>query len=150
LQRWCDANDPSSVVRASVNTLADARSAETRGGDFLVAGSLFSRADVAGARSLIQESSNEFQTSDFDRGRCACKLHTCSLLGIGALPVEFEVDGPAPALAKTVLVGLPEHSAPPSHNRCPKFKLFLFPRRVDFNLPLCSPDLSIRFPQSAF
>ena len=36
------------------------------------------------------------------------KLHTFSLLGIDALPVEVEVDVSPRALPKTVLVGLPE------------------------------------------
>jgi hypothetical protein len=36
------------------------------------------------------------------------KLHTFSLLGIDALPVEIEVDVSPGALPKTILVGLPE------------------------------------------
>src|SRR5436190_17997201 len=36
------------------------------------------------------------------------KLHTFSLLGIDALPVEVEVDVSPGALPKTILVGLPE------------------------------------------
>ena len=36
------------------------------------------------------------------------KLHTFSLLGIEALPVEVEVDVSPGALPKTILVGLPE------------------------------------------
>lgn len=39
------------------------------------------------------------------------KLHTFSLLGIDALPVEFEVDVSPGALPKTILLGLPEQSA---------------------------------------
>ncbi len=38
------------------------------------------------------------------------KLHTFSLLGIDALPVEVEVDVSPGALPKTVLVGLPEQA----------------------------------------
>jgi magnesium chelatase family protein len=40
------------------------------------------------------------------------KLHTLSLLGIGALPVEVEVDVSPGVLPKTVLVGLPERAVP--------------------------------------
>lgn len=38
------------------------------------------------------------------------KLHTVSLLGIDALPVEVEVDVSPGVLPKTVLVGLPEQT----------------------------------------
>lgn len=36
------------------------------------------------------------------------KLHTLSLLGIDALPVEVEVDVSPAAMPKVLLVGLPE------------------------------------------
>ncbi len=36
------------------------------------------------------------------------KLHTFSLLGIDAVPVEVEVDISPTAMPKTILVGLPE------------------------------------------
>ena len=45
------------------------------------------------------------------------KLHTFSLLGIDALPVEVEVDVSAGALPKTVLVGLPEQAVKESTHR---------------------------------
>jgi magnesium chelatase family protein len=45
------------------------------------------------------------------------KLHTFSLLGIDALPVEVEVDVSAGALPKTVLVGLPEQAVKESLHR---------------------------------
>jgi magnesium chelatase family protein len=45
------------------------------------------------------------------------KLHTLSLLGIDALPVEVEVDVSAGALPKTVLVGLPEQAVKESLHR---------------------------------
>jgi magnesium chelatase family protein len=45
------------------------------------------------------------------------KLHTYSLLGIEALPVEVEVDVSAGALPKTVLVGLPEQAVKESTHR---------------------------------
>jgi len=37
------------------------------------------------------------------------KLHTLSLLGIDALPVEVEVDISPAAMPKVILVGLPSH-----------------------------------------
>src|SRR5688572_10690642 len=45
------------------------------------------------------------------------KLHTFSLLGIDALPVEVEVDVSPGALPKTVLVGLPEQTVKESTHR---------------------------------
>jgi predicted ATPase with chaperone activity len=45
------------------------------------------------------------------------KLHTFSLLGIDALPVEVEVDVSPGALPKTVLVGLPEQAVNESTHR---------------------------------
>lgn len=45
------------------------------------------------------------------------KLHTFSLLGIDALPVEVEVDVSEGALPKTVLVGLPEAAVKESTHR---------------------------------
>jgi magnesium chelatase family protein len=45
------------------------------------------------------------------------KLHTFSLLGIDALPVEVEVDVSPAALPKTVLVGLPEAAVKESVHR---------------------------------
>jgi magnesium chelatase family protein len=45
------------------------------------------------------------------------KLHTFSLLGIEALPVEVEVDVSGAALPKTVLVGLPEAAVKESTHR---------------------------------
>ena len=45
------------------------------------------------------------------------KLHTYSLLGIDALPVEVEVDVSPGALPKTVLVGLPEAAVKESTHR---------------------------------
>ncbi|BBO32543.1 magnesium chelatase domain-containing protein [Lacipirellula parvula] len=45
------------------------------------------------------------------------KLHTFSLLGIDALPVEVEVDVSPAALPKTVLVGLPEQAVKESIHR---------------------------------
>jgi magnesium chelatase family protein len=45
------------------------------------------------------------------------KVHTFSLLGIDALPVEVEVDVSAGALPKTVLVGLPEQAVKESTHR---------------------------------
>ena len=45
------------------------------------------------------------------------KLHTFSLLGIDALPVEVEVDVSPGALPKTVLVGLPEEAVKESTHR---------------------------------
>ena len=45
------------------------------------------------------------------------KLHTFSLLGIDALPVEVEVDVSAGALPKTVIVGLPDQAIKESTHR---------------------------------
>jgi magnesium chelatase family protein len=45
------------------------------------------------------------------------KLHTFSLVGIDALPVEVEVDVSPGALPKTVLVGLPEAAVKESTHR---------------------------------
>jgi magnesium chelatase family protein len=45
------------------------------------------------------------------------KLHTFSLLGIDALPVEVEVDVSGAALPKTILVGLPETAVKESVHR---------------------------------
>src|SRR6478736_4612974 len=45
------------------------------------------------------------------------KLHTFSLLGIDAVPVEVEVDVSPGALPKTVLVGLPEAAVKESTHR---------------------------------
>jgi magnesium chelatase family protein len=50
-------------------------------------------------------------------GRMLAKLHTFSLLGIDALPVEVEVDVSPGALSKTVLVGLPEQAVKESTHR---------------------------------
>ena len=49
--------------------------------------------------------------------RMLAKLHTFSLLGIEALPVEVEVDVSPGALPKTVLVGLPEQAVKESLHR---------------------------------
>jgi magnesium chelatase family protein len=45
------------------------------------------------------------------------KLHTFSLLGIDAVPVEVEVDVSPGALPRTVLVGLPEAAVKESTHR---------------------------------
>ena len=45
------------------------------------------------------------------------KLHTFSLLGIDALPVEVEVDVSPGALPKTLLVGMPEQAVKESTHR---------------------------------
>jgi len=45
------------------------------------------------------------------------KLHTFSLLGIDALPVEVEVDVSPGAIPKTILVGLPEQAVKESTHR---------------------------------
>lgn len=45
------------------------------------------------------------------------KLHTFSLLGIDALPVEVEVDVSPRASPKTILVGLPEAAVRESTHR---------------------------------
>lgn len=45
------------------------------------------------------------------------KLHTFTLVGIDAVPVEVEVDVSAGALPKTVLVGLPEAAVRESVHR---------------------------------
>lgn len=71
------------------------------------------------------------------------KLHTFSLLGIDALPVEVEVDVSAGALPKTVLVGLPEQAVKESTHRIERAMVnsgFVRPQdRVVINLaPACS------------
>jgi magnesium chelatase family protein len=45
------------------------------------------------------------------------KLHTFSLLGIDAVPVEVEVDVSPGALPKIILVGLPEAAVKESTHR---------------------------------
>ena len=45
------------------------------------------------------------------------KLHTLSLLGIDALPVEVEVDVSPAAMPKVILVGLPEAAVKESTHR---------------------------------
>ena len=45
------------------------------------------------------------------------KLHTFSLLGIEAVPVDVEVDVSAAAMPKTILVGLPEAAVKESTHR---------------------------------
>ncbi len=45
------------------------------------------------------------------------KLHTFSLLGIEAIPVDVEVDISAAATPKTILVGLPEAAVKESTHR---------------------------------
>jgi magnesium chelatase family protein len=45
------------------------------------------------------------------------KLHTFSLVGIEAVPVEVEVDVSAGALPKSILVGLPEAAVKESVHR---------------------------------
>src|SRR6478609_3598808 len=45
------------------------------------------------------------------------KLHTFSLVGIDAVPVEVEVDVSDGALPKTILVGLPEAAVKESTHR---------------------------------
>jgi magnesium chelatase family protein len=45
------------------------------------------------------------------------KLHTFSLLGIEAVPVEVEVDVSPGAIPKTILVGLPEAAVRESTHR---------------------------------
>jgi magnesium chelatase family protein len=66
------------------------------------------------------------------------KLHTFSLLGIDALPVEVEVDVSPGALPKTVLVGLPEQAVKESTHRIERAMVnsgFLRPQdRVVINL----------------
>src|SRR5215213_10984557 len=49
--------------------------------------------------------------------RMLAKLHTFSLLGIDALPVEVEVDVSPGAIPKTLLVGLPEQAVKESTHR---------------------------------
>src|ERR1700704_3082584 len=67
------------------------------------------------------------------------KLHTFSLLGIDALPVEVEVDVSAGALPKTVLVGLPEQAVKECTHRIERAMVnsgFVRPQdRVVINLP---------------
>ena len=43
------------------------------------------------------------------------KLHTFSLLGIEAMPVDVEVDVSPAAMPKTILVGLPEAAVQGEH-----------------------------------
>jgi magnesium chelatase family protein len=66
------------------------------------------------------------------------KLHTFSLLGIDALPVEVEVDVSPAALPKTVLVGLPEQAVKESIHRIERALVnsgFILPaNRVVINL----------------
>ena len=45
------------------------------------------------------------------------KLHTCSLLGIEAIPVDVEVDISPATSPKTILVGLPEAAVKESTHR---------------------------------
>jgi magnesium chelatase family protein len=70
------------------------------------------------------------------------KIHTFSLLGIDALPVEVEVDVSPGALPKTTLVGLPEAAVKESLHRVERAIVnsgFLRPQdRVVINLaPAC-------------
>lgn len=66
------------------------------------------------------------------------KLHTFSLLGIDALPVEVEVDVSAAAMPKVLLVGLPEAAVKESTHRVERALVnsgFVRPdNRVVFNL----------------
>src|SRR5690606_17134789 len=63
-----------------------------------------------GARTLASRSGQ--------RIRCMlAKLHTFSLVGIEALPVDVEVDVSPAAQPKTVLVGLPEAAVRESTHR---------------------------------
>jgi magnesium chelatase family protein len=71
------------------------------------------------------------------------KLHTFSLLGIDALPVEVEVDVSPGAIPKTILVGLPEQAVKESTHRIERAMVnsgFVRPAdRVVINLaPACS------------
>jgi len=62
------------------------------------------------------------------------KLHTFSLLGIDALPVEVEVDVSPGALPKTVLVGMPEQAVKESTHRIERAMVnsgFVRPRSLD-------------------
>jgi magnesium chelatase family protein len=62
------------------------------------------------------------------------KLHTFSLLGIDALPVEVEVDVSPGALPKTVLVGLPEQAVKESTHRIERAMVnsgFVRPKSLD-------------------
>ena len=54
---------------------------------------------------------------NFELAAVLAKLHTFSLLGIDALPVEVEVDVSPAAQPKTVLVGLPEAAVKESTHR---------------------------------
>jgi magnesium chelatase family protein len=60
------------------------------------------------------------------------KLHTFSLLGIDALPVEVEVDVSPGTLPKTVLVGLPEQAVKKTRiaSSAPLWTTALLGRRV--------------------
>ena len=71
------------------------------------------------------------------------KLHTFSLLAIGALPVEVEVDVSPGALPKTVLVGLPEQAVKESTHRIERAMVNSgFVRRA--NLPLAGQEKGVR------
>jgi magnesium chelatase family protein len=72
------------------------------------------------------------------------KLHTFSLLGIDALPVEVEVDVSPGALPKTILVGLPEAAVKESTHRVERAIVnsgFMRPQdKIVINLaPACRP-----------
>lgn len=74
------------------------------------------------------------------------RLHTFSLLGIEALPVEVEVDVSACAIPKTILVGLPDAAVRESTHRVARAIVnsgFTRPHdRVVINLaPASSPRL---------
>jgi magnesium chelatase family protein len=56
------------------------------------------------------------------------KLHTFSLWGIDALPVEVEVDVSPGAIPKTVLVGLPEAAVKESTHRVERALVNSWPR----------------------
>jgi magnesium chelatase family protein len=78
------------------------------------------------------------------------KLHTFSLLGIDALPVVAEVDVSPAALAKTVLVGLPEQAVKESIHRIERALVnsgFVLPsNRVVINLaPADQPKQAASF-----
>jgi magnesium chelatase family protein len=73
------------------------------------------------------------------------KLHTFSLLGIDAVPVEVEVDVSPGALPKTVLVGLPEAAVKESTHRVERAMVnsgFMRPQdKIVINLaPTCFPS----------
>jgi magnesium chelatase family protein len=52
------------------------------------------------------------------------KLHTISLLGIEAVPVDVEVDVSAAMSPKTILVGLPEAAVKESTHRVERAMVF--------------------------